>query len=140
MTRYAIIKEKAEISRSDFERSDGDIFGAVSAKGMQNGSFNTLGTVETREQALDILAEYQTTLRLVDGLNNKPFFESDLFYIEEQKYDEENEEWNATGNYDAAEQGKIENPFDYTLTAFEKQFAELDDKELDLTEQKNRGL
>lgn len=104
--RYIIINETAEFSKHEFKEY-GNAADALTASGMQNGSFTQIGEFETFEAAKAELAKYHTEYGLMSGYAGVKFYAADIYYIEEQKYNEEWDEWESTGDYEFAEETEI---------------------------------
>ena len=105
-TRYVIINESAEFSKHDFKQY-GNAADALTASGMQNGSFTQIGEFETFEEAKAELAKYRTECGLVSGYAGVKFYAADIYYIEEQQYNEDWNEWEPTGDYEFAEETEV---------------------------------
>lgn len=106
-TRFVIINETPEISVRDF-RTSGTLFNALCINGLQNGSFDEIAVCETMNEARDELAKYRSSAALTSGFAGVKFYSADIYYIEEQEYDEEYDEWQPTGDYEAAAEEEIE--------------------------------
>lgn len=78
------------------------LFDALCINGLQNGSYDEVVACETLEQARCELEKYKSSACLSSGFSGVKFFSADIYYIEEQEYDEEYDEWQPTGGYEAA--------------------------------------
>lgn len=111
--RYQLINEEAEMPL-DFkkrykERSyeDASVADFLCITGMQNGGYSVIGTYDDFESASLALSKLTTQYRIVSGMVNK-FYVADIYYVEEQELvDEEDEEWQPTGNYDFAKEEEV---------------------------------
>lgn len=101
MNRYTLFKETAEISEGAFKKYDGDIINALFEK--DRDSMKAVKSFDAREEALAELKKHNCTYYRTSGFANVYFYACEYWYIEEEKYNEEYEEWEATGNSDFAE-------------------------------------
>lgn len=101
MKRYVIINEyPVELSTKAVKSNT--LFDALCVNGLQNGNFEEIAICETMEQARDELKKYKSSACLSSGYANVKFYSAEIYYIEEQEYDEEYDEWQPTGDYEAA--------------------------------------
>lgn len=101
MTRYTLYKETAEISDDIFKKLDGDTIKALLGK--DRDSMEAVKSFDKREEALAELKKYSCTYYLTKGFANVYFYACEYWYIEEEEYNEDYEEWEPTGNSDFAE-------------------------------------
>lgn len=101
MNRYTLFKETAEISERAFKKHDGDIINALFEK--DRDSMEAVKSFDTREEALAELQKHSCTYYRTSGFANVHFYACEYWYIEEEEYNEEYEEWEVTGNSDFAE-------------------------------------
>jgi len=101
MTRYTLFKETAEISEKAFKEHDGNIINALFEK--DRDSMEAVKSFDTREEALAELKKYSCTYYRTKGFANVYFYACEYWYIEEEEYNEDYEEWEPTGNSDFAE-------------------------------------
>lgn len=99
--RYTLFKETAEISERAFKKHDGNIINALFEK--DRDSMETVKTFDNREEALAELKKHRCTYDRKSGFASVYFYSCEYWYIEEEEYNEENEEWDLTGNSDYAE-------------------------------------
>ena len=104
--RYVVYEEDDEISVKDFDKYNGDITDAAINNGLKNGRFDVKGIYDSFEKAKNSLDSFYCTYDLRSGHGNVKFYYAKFYYIEEEMFDEDNEEWYGTGNYEFA---KIEN-------------------------------
>ena len=101
MTRYTLFKENAEISETAFKKYDGDIINALFEK--DRDSMEAVKSFDTREEALAELQKHNCTYYRTSGFANVHFYACEYWYIEEEEYNEDYEEWETTGDFDFAE-------------------------------------
>lgn len=104
-TKYIIINETTEIPSRDF-KEHGSIADALTARGLQNGSFSQNGEFETLEAARAELAKHRTAYRIQAGFAGVRFYAADVYYIAERGYNDDWDEWEDTGSYEFAEEAE----------------------------------
>jgi hypothetical protein len=96
-----LYKETAEISEHAFKLHNGDIIDALFEK--DRDSMEAIKSFDTSEEALAELKKYSCTYYRTKGFANVYFYACEYWYIEEEEYNEDYEEWEPTGNSDFAE-------------------------------------
>lgn len=99
--RYTLFKETAEISERAFKKHDGNIIDALFEK--DRDSMEAVKSFDNRQEALDELKKHQCTYYRTSGFASVCFYSCEFWYVEEEEYNEEYEEWDLTGNSDYAE-------------------------------------
>lgn len=101
MLRYRIYHETRELSKFNLKRADGDFINACASEGMLNGSYDVLGEYGTMEEARKALTQYKCGMITTQGFATS-FFSCDLYWFEEEEYDEDYDTWEFTGNSEFA--------------------------------------
>lgn len=102
MTRYRIYHETRELNKRNLKQADGDFINACASEGLLNGSYEILGDYENIEEARKALSQYKCGMMKVQGFVTS-FFSCDLYWFEEEEYDNDYDEWEFTGNSEFAE-------------------------------------
>lgn len=98
--RYVVFNESNELSKRDVKKYD-SIIDAYVSNGLQNGSFKVIAEFDNYEEAKKELEKYRCTVSERRTAVN--FYSMDVYYIEEQEWNEYAEEYEPTGDYDFAE-------------------------------------
>ncbi|MBQ4534886.1 MAG: hypothetical protein IJA18_06765 [Ruminococcus sp.] len=98
--RYKVINESNEINKRDVKEYESIIDACVS-NGLQNGSFKVIAEFDNYEEAKKELEKYRCTIS--ERRTAVSFYSMDVYYIEEQEWNESAEEYEPTGDYDFAE-------------------------------------
>ena len=96
MKKYLVIEEPIE-TRTE------DIISEAYEQGLKNGYFKIIAEVATLEEARKILSENIISVKRISAPVKR--YSADLYYIEEQEWDEDMEEWET--NLDSLEFAKI---------------------------------
>lgn len=95
--RYTLYNERNEISTRAFKEHGGDIIAALFEKDRDGGE--AIKSFEAKEEALAALADFRCTYSQSSGFAGVPFYACDYYYIEEEKYDEEYEEYRINNEF-----------------------------------------
>ena len=97
MKKYLVIEEPIETRTSD-------VISEAYEKGLKNGYYKVIAETENLEEARKILAENTIAVSSFRTAGGKRY-SADLYYIEEQEWNEDMEEWET--NLDNLEFAKI---------------------------------
>lgn len=97
MKRYVLFKENAEISEKSFKKHDGDIINALFEKDRDGGDIVQI--FDTLDEAIAELKNYRCTYYRTSGFANVSFYACEFYYIEEEEYNEDYEEWEINNEY-----------------------------------------
>lgn len=97
MKKYLVIEEPIETRTSD-------VISEAYEQGLQNGYFEIIAEAESLEEARKILTENTIIVSSVRTAGGKRY-SADLYYLEEQEWDEDMEEWET--DLDSLEFAKI---------------------------------
>lgn len=84
MKKWLVIEEAIE-ARTE------DVISEAYDQGLQNGYFKIIAEVATLEEARKILSENIISVKKISATVKR--YSADLYYIEEQEWDEDMEEW-----------------------------------------------
>lgn len=100
MKKWEIINEyNVEMNA---KTSAAEIIDKLFENGIGNCTKDTVATVETLEEAKEVLRNYKCTSRIASTSASKVRI-CDFYYAAEVEYDEDYEEWEQTGNFEFAE-------------------------------------
>lgn len=100
MKKWEIINEyNVEM---DAKTKSSAIIDKLFENGIGNCTKDTVATVETLEEARDVLGNYKCTSRIASAFASKVRI-GDFYYAAEVEYNEDYEEWEQTGNFEFAE-------------------------------------
>ena len=95
MLKYVMISEVTEVPGNTLPS---EIFDKFIENGVKNGNYTILGEYESLEKAREALASYKTTYTRNSYVTKT--IQANVVYFEEQELeDEDEEEWEPTGNY-----------------------------------------